>query len=71
MSNPDYKGKFNVPVLYDKVKKTVVNNESTDILRMLNNEFNEFCSDANAKAINIYPEDTRDKIHEINSWVEP
>ncbi len=37
-SNPDYAGRFTVPVLYDKVQKTIVNNESSEILRMFGTE---------------------------------
>lgn len=34
-SDPEYKGRYTVPVLYDKKQKTIVNNESSEILRML------------------------------------
>lgn len=34
-SAPDYEGRFTVPVLYDKTRKCIVNNESSEILRML------------------------------------
>lgn len=34
-SDSDYSGRFTVPVLYDKVQKRIVNNESSEILRML------------------------------------
>ena len=37
-SEPNYKGRFTVPVLYDKIQKRIVNNESSEILRMLNSE---------------------------------
>ena len=37
-SDPDYAGRFTVPVLYDKVQKTIVNNESSEILRMFSTE---------------------------------
>lgn len=33
-SDPNYEGRFTVPVLYDKKQKTIVNNESSEILRM-------------------------------------
>lgn len=36
--NPDYQGRFTVPVLFDKVQQTIVNNESSEILRMLGTE---------------------------------
>jgi glutathionyl-hydroquinone reductase len=34
-SDQDYSGRFTVPVLYDKVQKRIVSNESSEILRML------------------------------------
>ncbi len=37
-SNPNYDGRFTVPVLYDKIQKTIVNNESSEILRMFGTE---------------------------------
>lgn len=33
-SSPNYEGRFTVPVLYDKKQQTIVNNESSEILRM-------------------------------------
>ena len=35
-------GTYSVPVLWDKKNKTVVNNESSEIIQMFNSEFNEF-----------------------------
>jgi glutathionyl-hydroquinone reductase len=40
-ADPQYKGKFTVPVLWDKKTETIVNNESLDIMRMLSKEFDE------------------------------
>jgi putative glutathione S-transferase len=37
-ANPSYKGRFTVPVLYDKKTQTIVNNESSEILRMFGTE---------------------------------
>jgi glutathionyl-hydroquinone reductase len=37
-TEPNYKGRFTVPVLYDKVQKCIVNNESSEILRMLSSD---------------------------------
>ena len=34
LANPRYSGRVSVPVLWDKKRKTIVNNESADILRM-------------------------------------
>jgi putative glutathione S-transferase len=36
--NPSYEGRFTVPVLFDKKTQTIVNNESSEILRMFNTE---------------------------------
>ena len=38
-AKPDYTGRVTVPTLWDRLQKTVVNNESSDIIRMLNAEF--------------------------------
>lgn len=37
-SDKDYSGRFTVPVLYDKKTKTIVSNESAEILRMFSTE---------------------------------
>ncbi len=40
----DYSGRVTVPVLWDKQTQTIVNNESRQIIQMLNSEFNEFAA---------------------------
>ncbi|GMF06135.1 unnamed protein product [Ambrosiozyma monospora] len=45
----DYDGNFSVPVLWDKKTKTIVNNESSEILRMFNSEFNGLIDEKYAK----------------------
>ena len=69
--HPDYTSNISVPVLYDKEKDTIVSNESAEILRMFNSEFNEFCATEDQKKIDLYPESLRDKIEELNSWIFP
>lgn len=66
---PAYDGRITVPVLWDKIKKTIVNNESSEIIRMLNSEFNEFGETPEQKSLDLYPENLRGKIEEINSVV--
>ncbi|MCK5710681.1 MAG: glutathione S-transferase family protein [Deltaproteobacteria bacterium] len=61
----DYTGRVTVPVLWDKEKKTIVNNESSEIIRMLNSEFNEFGD----PSLNFYPQELRDEIDRINAVV--
>ena len=65
---PDYTGRFTVPVLFDKQKRTIVSNESSEIIRMLNSEFNEFSTN---KDLDLYPADLKQKIDELNEWIYP
>ena len=58
-----------MPVLWDKQKKTVVNNESSEIIRMLNSEFNEFCATPEQRALDLYPADLKEKIDSVNEWI--
>ncbi len=64
-SHPDYTGRVTVPVLWDKQSKTIVNNESAEIMCMLNREFNEYAS----SDIDYCPEALRAEIDEINEFV--
>lgn len=57
-----------MPVLWDKKTKTIVNNESSEIIRMFNSQFNAV---AKKPALDLYPEDLKDQIDEVNSWVYP
>ena len=60
--DPDFDGLVTVPVLWDKKQQTIVNNESSEIIRMLNSAFDTF---ANAE-LDFYPEALRTEIDEIN-----
>ncbi len=42
LADPKYTGRVSVPVLWDKKRKTIVNNESSEIIRMLNSAFDAF-----------------------------
>lgn len=59
-SSPQMTGWVTVPVLWDKVTSKIVNNESPEIILMLNNSFD---------GPDFYPEDLREKIEEVNVWV--
>ncbi len=61
----DYTGRVTVPVLWDRQQGTIVNNESADILRMLNRAFDAF-GDA---SVDLYPEPLRGAIDEVNARV--
>lgn len=66
-ADPTYTGRATVPVLWDRVRGTIVNNESADILRMLNSGFGPLATDA----IDLYPEDLRAEIDALNERIYP
>ena len=62
---PGYTGRVTVPVLWDKERRTIVSNESSEIIRMLNRAF-----DAWGRAdLDFYPEELRGRIDEVNAFV--
>ncbi|KAK4191978.1 putative glutathione transferase omega [Podospora australis] len=63
----NYSGRFTVPVLFDKKSQKIVNNESSEILRMLNTEFNSLLPPQFA-SVDLYPADLRQEIDEANEW---
>jgi putative glutathione S-transferase len=67
-ASPDYAGVITVPVLFDKKLGTIVNNESSEIIRMLNTEFNAI---AQHPEIDLYPENLRSQIDAVNAWTYP
>lgn len=69
MVDPSYEGRVTVPVLWDKVKQTIVNNESGDIIQMLNSEFNAFCATERQKALDLYPKAYKAQIDELIQWI--
>ncbi|KZZ99579.1 Ubiquitin-activating enzyme, E1 [Moelleriella libera RCEF 2490] len=66
-SEKNYDGRFTVPILYDKKTNTIVNNESSEILRMLSSEFNELLDEQHC-SLELYPEQHRSRIDETNAW---
>ena len=64
-ANPVYTGRVTVPILWDKKMETIVSNESSEIIRMLNSEFNDLTGDTN----NFYPSDKQKEIDEINDYI--
>ncbi|MBD2441031.1 glutathione S-transferase family protein [Nostoc sp. FACHB-110] len=59
LAQPGYTGRSTVPVLWDTQTKTIVNNESAEIIVMLNSEFNEFAANP---TLNLYPKELQEKI---------
>ncbi|KAL8818321.1 MAG: hypothetical protein Q9223_003025 [Gallowayella weberi] len=72
-SDPKYEGKYSVPMLWDKKTNQIVNNESEDIMRMLNTVSNQFLPPENTaqRELNFYPPDLKHHIDDINSWMMP
>eukprot|EP01137_Pigoraptor_chileana_P018608 Opistho-2@78353 len=66
LADPAYGGRFTVPVLWDKKNKTIVSNESSEIIRMFNAEFNAV---AKRPEIDLYPAELRGEIDAVNAWV--
>jgi putative glutathione S-transferase len=67
LADPRYTGRVSVPVLWDKKQRTIVNNESSEIIRMLNSAFEAF---TNAHT-DYYPAELRGEIDRINDLVYP
>lgn len=66
LAKSDYRGRATVPVLWDREKKAIVNNESAEIIVMLNSEFNEFAAHP---AIDLYPDEWRETIDRWNEKI--
>lgn len=59
-ADESFTGRVTVPVLWDKETDTIVNNESSDILRMMTTEFSDLANDRE-----LYPEEKQDDIESI------
>lgn len=60
-----YEGRVTVPVLWDKKTQTIVSNESAEIIRMFNSEFNALTGNY----ADYYPEAYRGVIEELNGRI--
>jgi len=63
-ADSNYSGRVTVPVLWDKKNQTIVSNESSEIIRMLNYSFNKLTGNN----LDFYPEKFQKKIDEINDF---
>ena len=64
-ADPRYSGRVTVPVLWDKRRRTIVNNESSEIIRMLNSAFDGI----GATPGDYYPRARRDEIDPVNARI--
>ena len=65
-AKPGYTGRVTVPVLWDEKEKRIVNNESSEIIRMLNREFDAL---ARRKTPDLYPEILKKEIDWLNERI--
>lgn len=63
--DPTYSGKVSVPVLWDTATKTIVNNESADIVRMLDTAFDAFAT----HPVDLFPAEHRAAIENWNARI--
>ncbi len=66
-ADPHFTGRATVPALWDKERRTIVNNESADLLRMFNSGFGALADEA----VDLYPQDLRAEIDALNGQVYP
>ncbi len=66
-SDPTFDQRVTVPVLWDKQTGRIVNNESSEVIRILDSGFGDLANDT----VTLYPEGLRADIDEINSFIYP
>jgi putative glutathione S-transferase len=64
-SDPSYHGRVTVPVLWDRETATIVNNDSGDIVRMLNSAWDEWSE----RSVDLCPSELLGEIDALNDWV--
>ena len=65
-TEPGYEGRISVPVLWDRRSERIVNNESADVVRILNGHFDAV---AERPGLDLAPDALRDEIGELNAWI--
>ena len=64
-SDPAYRGRVTVPVLWDTQTQQIVSNDDDDIMRMFEREFDAF----GRADLDLYPAQHRDEIDRLNPWI--
>ena len=65
-TDPSFRGRVTVPVLWDTQTGRIVNNESAEVIEMLNGEFDAF---ATHPELDLWPEELRAELTELNAWI--
>ncbi|MEM7593331.1 MAG: glutathione S-transferase family protein, partial [Cyanobacteria bacterium P01_A01_bin.83] len=66
LAQPGYQGRCTVPILWDEASNTIVNNESAEIIELLNSQFNQY---AQHPDFDLYPEDLKQQIDQWNEKI--
>ncbi|NGZ01562.1 MAG: glutathione-dependent reductase [Nitrospira sp. WS238] len=64
-TDPHFRGRVTVPVLWDTVSKRIISNSDDDLMRIFNGEFNRFSE----SPIDLYPERLRPEIDKLNRFI--
>jgi len=67
LAEPTFTGRVTVPILWDRRTRTIVSNESSEIIRMFNSEFDAFSN----SSVDLYPEALTREIDELNAYIYP
>ena len=65
VTDPHFQSRVTVPVLWDSEAKRIVSNSDDDIMRMFNQVFHQFTD----SPIDLYPEDLRPEIDQLNAFI--
>ena len=65
-SDPSFRGRITVPVLWDTETGRIINYESAEVIEMLNGEFDAF---ATHPELDLWPEELRAELTELNAWI--
>lgn len=71
-ADPEYEGRYSVPMIWDKQTETIVNNESSEIIRMFYTEFDDLLPAElreGGPRGELYPKHLRGEIDAMNEWV--
>lgn len=69
-ADPNYKGRYTVPTLWDRKRETIVNNESSEIIRMFYTAFDSFIHPSlREDARPLLPTDKLKEVEAMNEWV--